>query len=325
MSRLPPLIGIVCVTLLLSCGEDPHDSRPDDDDSADDGGDDTGDDDSRPLDLSRIGSLGEPCSQVYHCASGHCADGVCCEVSCHAPCDRCTEQGHCEPVSIGPDDECATHCEDGVCLPCPPDMVDVDGFCIDRFEAPNLDGELPLVMYTFVEAADWCVARGRRLCFDDEWTRACEGPDGHTYPYGDSHQPGVCNDDETWLVYDQPALNGWPSSVCTPDVAGLAELLDAARQVSGSGAAAADHVWAIYQGEASGQNTGCTHAEGAFDLCGNVEEWTRRRDGGATNFHGSLKGRYWAESRTCQQAVTTHGDTFRFYEIGFRCCSDSLR
>ena len=28
---------------------------------------------------------------------------------------------------------------------------------------------------------------------------------------------------------------------------------------------------------------------------GNVEEWTRRRDGGSADFHGNLKGRYWAD------------------------------
>ena len=84
----------------------------------------------------------------------------------------------------------------------------------------------------------------------------------------------------------------------------------------------ADHVEAIYQGEPSGSNAGCVGPAEVYDLVGNVEEWTRRRDGGVPDFHGSLKGRYWAESRTCQSRVTTHGDYFRFYEIGFRCCLD---
>jgi formylglycine-generating enzyme required for sulfatase activity len=67
---------------------------------------------------------------------------------------------------------------------------------------------------------------------------------------------------------------------------------------------------------------GCTAGNGVFDLTGNIEEWTRRRDGGQANFHGNLKGRYWAETRTCQNSITTHGDTFRFDEIGFRCCRE---
>ena len=43
---------------------------------------------------------------------------------------------------------------------------------------------------------------------------------------------------------------------------------------------------------------------------------------GAQGFTGNLEGRYWAEHRTCQDDITVHGDAFRFYEIGFRCCRD---
>jgi formylglycine-generating enzyme len=207
--------------------------------------------------------------------------------------------------------------------PCPADAVHIDDFCIDRFEAPNATGELPFVMFTFVEAADWCAAHHKRLCFDDEWTRACAGVGETTYPYGDTHEPGVCNDDETWLTYNQSLLNGWPSSACSTTVDSYDELMDAARAVSGTAAAAADHVEDLYQAEPGGSNAGCTNTDGAFDLCGNVEEWTRRRDGGEPDFHGNLKGRYWAESRTCQSNLTSHGDYFRFYEIGFRCCVEA--
>ncbi len=206
--------------------------------------------------------------------------------------------------------------------PCPDDMVLVGAACVDLYEAPNHAGELPLVMYDLVEADAWCTARGKRLCYDDEWQSACEGPDAWAYPYGDVHQPGTCNDDKTWLTYNQTLLNGWPNNVSTPDVESLGQLLDAARAVSTAAAAAADHVEWLYQADPSGANPGCTNSDGAFDLCGNVEEWTLRRDGGTTDFHGNLKGRYWAESRTCQSNVLVHGDYFQFYEIGFRCCRD---
>ena len=56
--------------------------------------------------------------------------------------------------------------------PCPDDMVHVQDFCIDRYEAPNVFGEVPLVMYTFVESEAWCAQRGKRLCFDDERTKS---------------------------------------------------------------------------------------------------------------------------------------------------------
>jgi len=195
------------------------------------------------------------------------------------------------------------------------------GVCMDLYEAPNQPGALPLVMYTFYDAEDWCEARGKRLCFDDEWEAACDGGEGLAYPYGDTHQPGVCNDEETWIVYSQDLLNGWPSSASNESIESLDALLAAARAAGAS--SAAGHIEDLYQGEGGGVNAGCVNDAGVYDLVGNVEEWTRRRDGGSgADFSGALKGRYWAESRTCQSQVTSHGNAFRFYEIGFRCCLD---
>ena len=207
---------------------------------------------------------------------------------------------------------------------CPADMIQVDGFCIDLYEAPNQAEGQPLVMYTFDEAEAWCQQRGRRLCFDDEWTSACAGATGFPYPYGVTHIPGLCNDDKTWLGYNQSLLAGWPAEVSSVYVTNLEELLDAARSVSPSGQAAADHVEFLYQGDGAGSSPGCVSTDDVLDLCGNVEEWTRRRDGGTTFFNGSLKGGYWAEPRTCQQAVTSHSNPYRFYQLGFRCCSEPL-
>jgi formylglycine-generating enzyme required for sulfatase activity len=209
--------------------------------------------------------------------------------------------------------------------PCPDDMALVGTTCMDRFEAPNIAGAKPLVMYTFVEADAWCGARQKRLCFDDEWQFACEGPAKEKYPYGDTRQAGACNDNKTWKPYTQSLLNGWPASASTPSITSLDELLDLARTKGTSATSAANHVLALYQGTGGGEASACEGESGVMDLVGNVEEWTRRRDGGMALFHGSLKGRYWAEARTCQSAVTTHGDNFRFYEIGFRCCSEPTK
>jgi hypothetical protein len=208
--------------------------------------------------------------------------------------------------------------------PCPPEMALVGTTCMDRYEAPNVAGGLPLVMYTYYDAQRWCEARGKRLCLDTEWTAACEGAAGTAYPYGSTRVPGRCNDEEVWRLYDQSLLNQWPSSASHAEIASLAELLAAARAAGSGGTAAANHVEWLYQGEGAGTNDGCVNEYGVYDLTGNVEEWTRRADGGAgPDFSGNLKGRYWAESRTCQGNVRTHGNAFRFYEIGFRCCRDS--
>src|SRR5690349_16393579 len=81
--------------------------------------------------------------------------------------------------------------------PCPQDMVRVAGFCMDRFEAPNVEGEPPMAMQTAADGAAFCAARGRRLCTEAEWVRACQGPEGRPYPYGSQYQRGRCNDDKT--------------------------------------------------------------------------------------------------------------------------------
>lgn len=207
--------------------------------------------------------------------------------------------------------------------PCPRGMVAIDRFCIDRYEAPNVKGADALVMYSFDEAVAWCRARSKRLCYDDEWTKACTTTAGWLYPYGNQRQPGRCNDNKIWRTYSQTKLSGWPWNVSKPQINSLSQLLAAARAASSSGAIAADHVKSLYQGVPSGSLAGCTNALGAFDTVGNVEEWTRRRDGGSgSQFLGNLKGRYWADSRTCLSNVKVHGNGFRFYEIGFRCCAD---
>jgi hypothetical protein len=205
---------------------------------------------------------------------------------------------------------------------CPEGMVEQGSACMDRYEAPNTPGGLPLVMYTFNQAEAWCAHRGKRLCFDDEWTQACAGPEGSRYVYGNTRMPGQCNDEETWRSYDQVLLNGWPASASAVEVERVEDLFTRASSVSATAATASQHVQWLYQAEPAGQNTGCANAAGVMDLTGNVEEWTRRRTPGGAEFHGNLKGRYWADTRTCQNNITTHGDGFRFYEIGFRCCRD---
>lgn len=213
-------------------------------------------------------------------------------------------------------------CPEGSVFLTPPDGA--DAFCIDRFEAPNTPGGLPLVMFTFDQSVSWCQARGKRLCFDDEWTFACAGTEGSDWPYGELHQPGLCNDDQLWKVYSQSKLNGWPGAVSDDGVETVESLLAAAKASGAAAHVAAEHVESLYQATFGGEKPACGGEFGVFDLTGNVEEWTRRRDGGQPSFHGNLKGRYWAEARTCHQSVKSHGDAFRFYEIGFRCCSEPV-
>ena len=205
---------------------------------------------------------------------------------------------------------------------CPDDMVRVADVCMDRYEAPNRPGSLPIVMYTFYQAEEWCGARGKRLCYDDEWTRACQGPKGWNYPYGPTHRAGACNDDKRWLQYDRVLQRRWPTQVSTEAVEGLNELLTEAATTSPDGEESAEHIQWLYQADPSGHREGCGSYEGVFDLVGNVEEWVRRRDGGRPEFTNRLMGRFWAEQFHCNMTVSNHGNGFRFYEIGFRCCTE---
>ena len=184
---------------------------------------------------------------------------------------------------------------------CPDDMVAVAAFCMDRFEAPNEPGASPLAMQTAPDGEAWCAARGKELCSEAQWLRACEGTAHTTYPYGNKHEEHRCNDDKTWISPDWTTLASWPSE------------------------AAKDEAAALYQADPSGSRTGCLSVDGVADLTGNVAEWTRRSFATAKNYDHVLKGCYWSEcyggsKPTCGFVNGAHPGTFRTYEAGFRCC-----
>jgi len=74
---------------------------------------------------------------------------------------------------------------------CPPDMAWVRAICMDRFEAPNQRGVKPLIMQSAKDGQKWCAARGKRLCTEVEWERAC---------FATPKQ--ACNNHRMWLEWD---------------------------------------------------------------------------------------------------------------------------
>ncbi len=66
------------------------------------------------------------------------------------------------------------------------------GFCIDRYEAPG-KGETPIRNISWSEAKAHCTTKGKRLCSEIEWERACKGPSERRFPYGNTFQPNRCN------------------------------------------------------------------------------------------------------------------------------------
>lgn len=74
----------------------------------------------------------------------------------------------------------------------PGEQVMLDGFYIDHFAFPNEEGAIPVTSVTQDEAAALCRERGKRLCTELEWERACKGPDNRTYEYGETYQEETC-------------------------------------------------------------------------------------------------------------------------------------
>jgi sulfatase modifying factor 1 len=171
--------------------------------------------------------------------------------------------------------------------------------CVDEFEYPNQTGVYPVIMVSFIEAQAACEREGKRLCTESEWTLACEGNERLPYPYGYERDPTACNIDRPY---------GFPDL----------EAFDDDRRV-------AAEVGRLDQRVASGSMPRCKSPFGIYDMTGNVDEWvineTRQPDSGADI--SGLKGGYFGPIRArCRPMTSSHNRWFRFYQVGFRCCSD---
>jgi sulfatase modifying factor 1 len=171
-------------------------------------------------------------------------------------------------------------------------------FCIDRFEYPNREGQLPAVNRSWEQASELCAARGRRLCKSKEWTLACEGEERLPYPYGHARDDEACN-------VDRPMLGPFPRPVQhVPKPFAHMPLVD----------------WRV----PSGEMDRCVSPFGVRDMTGNVDEWVVNESG--KPYPSGLKGGYWGPVRDgCRPMTVAHDQKFSFYQIGFRCCADLPR
>jgi len=168
--------------------------------------------------------------------------------------------------------------------------------CMDQYEAPNQAGARPMVMRDFRQSGKWCEDRGKRLCTEEEFETACEGPNLEPYFYGWQVDASVCNTNKPWLAFDGHALDA-------------------------GGDKAKKEVDRLWQGSVSGGYERCRTRDGIYDLLGNVEEWVVSRKG--RRFPGALMGGFWAKPWVgCRGTNDAHQPGFAFYEVGWRCCAD---
>ena len=167
-------------------------------------------------------------------------------------------------------------------------------FCIDRYEWPGIPGAKPRVLASYFEAQKACESIGKRMCEEQEFYLACEGPEHGPFAWGHVRHPSTCNIDRPYFTVD---WTKWEQG-------GEARLEEARR---------------LDQALPVG-TTRCFSPFGVHDLAGNVDEWTHAQRGRA--LIGSLNGGYWGPvPNACRYVTLVHGPEFAFYQIGFRCCA----
>ncbi len=66
------------------------------------------------------------------------------------------------------------------------------GFYIDILPYPNEPGAIPTSNVSRSEAEGLCTSKGKRLCTELEWERACKGPGNTAYEYGETYRATAC-------------------------------------------------------------------------------------------------------------------------------------
>jgi hypothetical protein len=212
---------------------------------------------------------------------------------------------------------------------CPPEMASAGGrFCVDKWECSLLEKQpdgstkpytpyqppekdhvyiahsapnvVPQGYISAASAAAACKEAGKRLCHPVEWRAACGGSQAWAYPYGPAREAGKCNDSGAapMLAYHAATMKrGW----------GMEELNDPRNNQLEGGLAK------------TGASPGCVNDYGAFDMVGNLDEWT-------ADPNGTFQGGYWLDTSQhgegCAYRTIAHGYTYHDYSTGFRCCKD---
>ncbi len=175
-------------------------------------------------------------------------------------------------------------------------------YCVDRYEWPNREGELPHVLVDWGGAKASCESVGKRLCDEDEWLFACEGEEMLPYVNGYTRDPSACVIDRPYVERPRK-LELWDECMASATCRADFERLD--------------------QREPSGAFDRCISPFGVHDMNGNVNEWVNV-PGEKYPHRSALKGGWWGPVRDrCRPTVRFHDESDWGYEIGFRCCRDA--
>jgi formylglycine-generating enzyme len=236
---------------------------------------------------------------------------------------------------------------------CPPEMAQIEGFCVDRVEAslalvasdgkrvahPHYQrpesgktyvaesrrGAFPQAYVNRHEAQAACREAGKRLCSVDEWMAACRGSADTTYPYGPRYKSGKCNVGKAHLLSRffgaDPGNWSYNDSFNNPML----------NQQPGFLARSGDHAE-------------CTSDYGVYDMVGNLHEWVSdavdpklasklARETGISIRRGLRKGRgifmggFYSTTNQhgsgCSFVTVGHEPAYHDYSTGFRCCADT--
>jgi hypothetical protein len=166
--------------------------------------------------------------------------------------------------------------------------------------ARSVAGVVPQGYISASQAQLACKAAGKRLCHPVEWRAACAGSDGYAFPYGPARAAGKCHDSGAtpMLTYHADTMKrGW----------GREELNDPRNNQLEGGLAK------------TGAFPDCVNDLGAYDMVGNLHEWT-------ADPNGTFQGGYWLDTAQhgdgCAYRTIAHGFDYHDYSTGFRCCAD---
>jgi sulfatase modifying factor 1 len=173
-------------------------------------------------------------------------------------------------------------------------------YCIDRYEFPNRKGVRPMVMQNFYQAQLHCHQRGKRVCTESEWTKACEGPDNKPFPYGYVRDPKKCHGDQPW---DNPS----GKKLIARDPGELERL---------------------WQGVKSGSQPHCVSDYGVHDMPANADELAASETygkGPRSDFDNVTTGGPWylGVRNMCRPKIYSHDESFAYYYLSWRCCQEA--